>query len=79
MTHYALYSLQAALLLKSQVQAIRQDDLMELSTDTDIADLIGEAINLDRYSLPYSMFNFMLAVWKNVGHFQSTSAHDPFQ
>ncbi len=38
---------QSALLLKSQVQAIGQDDLMDISSDSDIADLIGETININ--------------------------------
>jgi hypothetical protein len=40
--------LQAALLLKSQGLAIRQDDLI-MDQDVDITELIGETLNLDRY------------------------------
>ena len=39
---------QAALLLKSQVQAIQQDELLDINTDTDIVELIAESLNLER-------------------------------
>ena len=46
---FPLPTFQAALLLKSQVDAIHEGDLIDLSSDTDIAELIGQSISLDRY------------------------------
>jgi hypothetical protein len=40
--------LQAALLLKSQVQAVQQE-VFEKDSDIDVAELIGQAVNLEKY------------------------------
>ena len=40
--------MQAALLLKSQVQAVQQE-VFEKDSDIDVAELIGQAVNLEKY------------------------------
>ncbi|KAJ8312853.1 hypothetical protein KUTeg_010226 [Tegillarca granosa] len=46
LVHLVVLTSQAALLLKSQVQAIMQEDL-DLESDTDIIELIGQSINAE--------------------------------
>lgn len=46
--HHLSFVIKAALLLKSQVQAVQQE-IFEKDTDTDVAELIGQAVNLEKY------------------------------